>query len=75
MNVVLFGASGMIGSRILQELLQRGHAVTAVVRNPEKITAPAMQVVKGDVTDESSVASRNCQRRRCSRQRLCASRR
>lgn len=57
MNVVLFGASGMIGSRILQELAQRGHAVTAVVRNPEKISAPAMKVVKGDVTNESSVAS------------------
>ncbi|HSZ17750.1 MAG TPA: NAD(P)-dependent oxidoreductase [Terracidiphilus sp.] len=57
MNVVLFGASGMIGSRILQELTKRGHAVTAVVRNPERISAPSMKVVKGDVTNESSVAS------------------
>jgi putative NADH-flavin reductase len=48
---------GNIGSRILQELLQRGHAVTAVVRNPEKLTAPGVKVVKGDVTNESSVAS------------------
>ena len=57
MNVVLFGASGMIGSRVLQGLVQRGHAVTAVVRNPEKITAPGVKVVKGDVTNDSSVAS------------------
>jgi putative NADH-flavin reductase len=57
MKVVLYGASGMIGSRVLRELLQRGHAVTAVVRNPEKISAPGAKVVKGDVTDEGSVAA------------------
>jgi putative NADH-flavin reductase len=31
MNVVLFGATGMIGSRVLKELISRGHKVTAVV--------------------------------------------
>jgi uncharacterized protein len=56
MNVVLFGASGMIGSRVLQELLGRGHAVTAVVRNPEKIAASGVKVVKGDINDEAMVA-------------------
>jgi putative NADH-flavin reductase len=33
MKVVLYGASGMIGSRILQELSSRGHTLTAVVRH------------------------------------------
>jgi putative NADH-flavin reductase len=56
MKVVLYGASGMIGSRILQELLSRGHQVTAVVRNPAKITAAGVRVLKGDVTDAASVA-------------------
>ena len=56
MKVVLFGASGMIGSRVLEELLRRGHDVTAVVRNPEKIAVKGVKVVKGDVTDEASVA-------------------
>jgi uncharacterized protein len=37
MNVILYGASGSIGSRILNELMTRGHNVTAVVRNPEKL--------------------------------------
>jgi uncharacterized protein len=55
MNIVLFGASGMIGSRVLQELLQRGHQVTAVARHPERITARGAKAVKGDVTDEASV--------------------
>lgn len=57
MKVVLFGASGMIGSRVLAELLLRGHAVTAVARHPEKITAQGATAVRGDVTDAASVAS------------------
>jgi uncharacterized protein len=57
MYVVLFGASGMIGSRILKELLHRGHTVTAVVRNPEKIAAYGAFVVMGDVLDPRSVAA------------------
>ncbi len=58
MKVVLYGASGMIGSRVLHELLSRGHKVTAVVRNPEKLAAAAgVKVLKGDVTDAASVAA------------------
>src|SRR5581483_2528084 len=56
LKVVLYGASGMIGSRILAELLNRGHQVTAVVRNPAKITASGVRVLKGDVTEPESVA-------------------
>ena len=37
MNIALIGASGFIGSEILNELLSRGYKVTAIVRNPEKI--------------------------------------
>ena len=37
MRVVLYGATGMIGSRILKELLSRGHTVTAVARDPSKL--------------------------------------
>ncbi|MDU4696926.1 MAG: NAD(P)H-binding protein [Paenibacillus sp.] len=33
MNIVLFGATGLIGNRIAAEALQRGHEVTAVVRD------------------------------------------
>ena len=57
MNVVLFGASGMIGSRILDELVRRGHTVTAVVRHPEKVQpAGGVTAVRGDVTDPAIVA-------------------
>ncbi len=33
MHVALIGATGNAGSRILTELLQRGHSVTAIVRD------------------------------------------
>jgi uncharacterized protein len=57
MNIVLIGASGMIGSRIRKELVSRGHRVTAVVRNPSKVEAgPGVTVVQGDVNDAAALA-------------------
>ena len=59
MNVVLYGATGMIGSRILKELIARGHRVTVVARDPKKIaaTAKVRVVLKGDVLDAECIAS------------------
>jgi uncharacterized protein YbjT (DUF2867 family) len=34
MNIALIGATGFVGATVLAELLQRGHAVTALVRMP-----------------------------------------
>jgi putative NADH-flavin reductase len=56
MKVVLYGASGMIGSRILEELLSRGHQVTAVVRDPAKLGSTNADVKAGDVLSTASVA-------------------
>ncbi len=56
-KVALIGASGFIGSRLLAELSARGHAVTAITRNPEKVAAlPGVTVVKGDVFDKDALA-------------------
>ena len=49
MKIALIGASGNAGSRILQELSDRGHAVTAIARDPSK----------------SRLAGRDPGRRRC----------
>lgn len=56
-RITLFGASGTIGSRILDEALRRGHHVTAVVRNPDRLsrTDPALTVERGDVLDVADV--------------------
>lgn len=58
MKLVLFGATGSIGSRILDEALRRGHDVVAVVRDPAKLPArPGVTAVAGDITDPGSYAS------------------
>ena len=56
-NVTLIGASGFVGTAILNELLTRGHNVTAVVRNPEKVSAsnPNLRIVKADVADTDAL--------------------
>jgi len=57
MKVVLYGATGMIGSRIMKELLSRGHAVTAVLRDPSKLKPQAnVKIEKGDMLDPDSIA-------------------
>ncbi|MEU9383599.1 NAD(P)H-binding protein [Streptomyces sp. NPDC048279] len=58
-KITLFGATGTLGSRILDEALRRGHSVTAVVRDPAKIDRDdaGLTVVTGDVLDPESVAA------------------
>lgn len=58
MKVALIGASGFVGNAILKELLQRGHQVTAIVRNPEKITPlENVTVVSANVLNETEVSN------------------
>ena len=40
MNIVLIGATGGIGSRVLDEALRRGHTVTATSRDPAQARCP-----------------------------------
>jgi putative NADH-flavin reductase len=57
-KVALIGASGQGGSRLLAELSRRGHRVTAIARNPEKIgELPGVTAVKGDVFDKAGLAA------------------
>ena len=56
-KVALIGASGFVGSAILNELLNRGYQVEALVNHPEKIKVqnPLLTVKKVDVSDEKSL--------------------
>jgi putative NADH-flavin reductase len=57
-TILLVGASGMIGSRILKEATSRGHLVLAASRHPEKIaTGPNIEAVKLDATDPKAFAA------------------
>jgi uncharacterized protein len=52
MNVLLVGASGMIGSRIAKEASSRGHCVVGASRHPQRIAkGPNVTAVELDATD------------------------
>ena len=56
MKIAVAGASGRAGSRITAELARRGHTVTAIARNPEKIAVqPNVTPTKGDVLDQAGL--------------------
>ncbi len=58
MKIALVGASGNAGSRILKELSDRGHSVTAIARHPEKIAAlPGVAAATGDAADKAGLAA------------------
>lgn len=57
-KLVIIGASGYVGSALLQEALRRGYEVKAIVRHPEKITVKdqKLQIVQGDISSEEAVS-------------------
>ena len=58
MKVSLLGASGFVGSALLKEALDRGHVVTAIVPDPEKLEKRERLTAKtGDVYDTASLAT------------------
>lgn len=56
MNVVLYGATGNSGSRILQELISRGHKVTAAVRDTSKVPS-TVTAKQDDLSDVDTIVS------------------
>jgi uncharacterized protein len=58
MKIAVVGASGRAGSRIVAELSRRGHTVTAIARNPEKIARlPNVTAKKGDAHDQAALTA------------------
>lgn len=59
LNILVYGATGKIGTHVVTEALNRGHAVTAVSRNPSRITRRQenLSAVKGDLLDTDSIRS------------------
>jgi uncharacterized protein YbjT (DUF2867 family) len=49
MKLTLFAASGRTGVHVLAQALAAGHEVTAVVRDPDAVTAP-VRVVRADLS-------------------------
>jgi len=61
--VLVTGATGYVGGRLVPRLLDRGWRVRCLVRDPRKLAArtwagrPGVEVAKGDVGDEASLAA------------------
>lgn len=51
MKIGIIGASGKVGQLVLKEALDRGHQVTAIVRNASKITNTEVEVIEKDIHD------------------------
>lgn len=56
MDVALIGATGRTGRLVLQELLERGHSVSVLVRDPAKLQQSGLRVVTGSATDPAAVS-------------------
>ena len=57
-KIAIIGASGYVGTALLNEAVKRGHQVSAFVRHPEKIAANAnVTAVKADVLDTDGLAA------------------
>ncbi|WP_024510424.1 NAD(P)-dependent oxidoreductase [Bradyrhizobium sp. ARR65] len=57
MKIAIAGASGRAGSCITAELARRGHSVTGIARNPDRIAKlPNVTAVKGDALNRAELA-------------------
>ena len=58
LDIVVYGATGEVGSHVVREALDRGHRVIAVSRSPATVDMrhANLSVVKGDLLDRASVA-------------------
>lgn len=58
MNLAIFGANGGTGRELVEQALERGHHVTAIVRNPDSfyLTHERLRVTGGDALQPDSFA-------------------
>jgi uncharacterized protein len=58
MKIAIIGATGYVGSAVLNEALQRGHEVTAIARNTDQITTKnaKLKIVSADIDDSENLA-------------------
>jgi putative NADH-flavin reductase len=55
MHIALFGATGGTGRQVLAQALAQGHSVSALVRDPSKLTErTGLTLVTGDVLDQAA---------------------
>jgi len=57
LNILVYGATGKVGTHVVTEALQRGHIVSAVSRDPSRISQrhEKLSAVQGDLLDSESI--------------------
>lgn len=58
MKIVIFGATGRAGKRVLQQAIQRGYEVTVFVRSPDRLgdARSKVKIVQGDILNQALVS-------------------
>ena len=57
MKFLVLGATGRTGVLFIKKALDQGHQVTALVRRADATVDPRAQIVSGDVTDATVIAT------------------
>jgi nucleoside-diphosphate-sugar epimerase len=60
MNIAVIGATGILGRHVIPRLLERGHQVRAIVRQPaqvESLRRMGVEAVSGDILNAETLAS------------------
>ncbi|MEL6110386.1 MAG: SDR family oxidoreductase [Planctomycetota bacterium] len=61
-SILVCGATGYVGGRLVRRLIEKGHRITCLVRRPEKLTKfswyqhPGVEVIAGELEDPSALA-------------------
>jgi len=63
MDILITGATGKVGSRLAMRLMQRGHAVRALVRDParaDSLRGAGIALAQGDLQEPGTLAAAVC---------------
>jgi len=55
MRILLLGATGRTGKKVIQEALKRKHQIVAIARNPDKLSEYKIDIVQGTPYDYDTV--------------------
>jgi nucleoside-diphosphate-sugar epimerase len=58
MRIAILGATGVLGRPVVAKLLERGHEIVAIVRDPARLaTRPRVRAVRGDILEPASLTA------------------